>query len=92
MKIDGHGRDTILQKEKYMITTIEQVKKYIEDHYINSLEYPIKVSLSSSGDFVEIRNDYDHDLLELPIIKEALDYAVDCIEENAIDFAAEEEE
>jgi hypothetical protein len=70
-----------------MITTIEQVKKHIEDHYYGSLEFPIEVTTSSSGEFVELRNEYDHELIELPISEQDLDYAIYGIEQNAIEFS-----
>jgi hypothetical protein len=72
-----------------MITTIEQVKEHIVQNHERSLEYPITVTTSSSGEFVELRNEYDHELIELPISEQDLSYVIEFIEENAIDFSQE---
>jgi len=70
-----------------MITTIEQVKEHIVQNHERSLEFPITVTTSSSGEFVELRNEYDHELIELPISEQDLSFAIESIEENAIEFS-----
>jgi hypothetical protein len=70
-----------------MITTLEQVEHSVKE-MVSQLEFPIAVTTTRTG-FIELRNEYDHELIELPILESDLIFALNTIDENARDFSQE---
>ncbi len=65
-----------------MITTLQQVKHSVEE-MVSQLEFPVEVSVTSIG-AIELRNEFDYELIELPISESDLIYALESIDENAV--------
>ena len=67
-----------------MITTLQQVEDFVEK-MASQLEFPVKVNETKAG-FIELSNEYDYELIELPILESDLIYELSSIAENAKDF------